>query len=307
MKSAQRAAVLTRDLVAADGRVIARRGRNVDLDLLREVAQGAKPEQRHRPLYETSLAAAALEAFSAPALVHLVGSPEARGQAANTVAEVRFPDPIWEELDLLRTEDPGRFEHGLWTALVAARLFRSALGDAPGVARMVGGALVHDLGMRYASPTLRWKREYLTRAEALQLEEHPLYGAIVLASVLGDAPAVHCALLHHTRAGHGYPRVDGFAQVRGLDLVAVASAFAAMVAPRPFRPRPYDPRGATDQLIEEATAGHFDVRAVRILVHCLRGAKGSFQDLRLPRELTGFRPQGNFHGVTGSSASGAAR
>ncbi|HXN56641.1 MAG TPA: HD domain-containing phosphohydrolase [Myxococcales bacterium] len=302
METAQAGSSLDRDLVAADGRFVAARGRLIGLDLLREVAQAAQPnEHRHRPLYETSLAAAALEAFGAPALTHLVGTPKARGEAANTVAEVRFPDAVWEELDLLRTEDPGRFEHGFWTALVAARLFRSALGDAPAVSRMVGGALVHDIGMRYVSPTLRWKREHLTRAEALKLEQHPIYGALVLASALGDAPAVHCALLHHTRAGLGYPRISGLASMRGLDLVAVASAFAALVSPRPFRPQPYDPRGATDQLIEEASAGHFDPRAVRLLIHCLRGAKGPFRDPRLPRKLTGFRPQGNLHGVAGCS------
>lgn len=307
MDSAQRPSTLTRDLIAADGRVVAARGRTIDLALLREVAAQAKPEQRQRPLYETSLAAAAFEAFSAPVLVHLVGAPEARGQAANAVADVRFPDAVWEELDLLRAEDPARFEHGLWTALVCARLFRSALGDAPGVSRMVGGALVHDLGMRYVSPELRSKREHLTREEALLLDEHPLHGAIVLASALGDAPAVQCALLHHTRASQAAPRVEGLSPVRGLDIIAVASAFAAMVAPRAFRPRPYDPRGATDQLLEEAAAGHFDVRAVRLLVHCLRGARGALQDLRLPRKLTGFRPKRNFHGVAGASAATAQR
>jgi HD-GYP domain-containing protein (c-di-GMP phosphodiesterase class II) len=305
LENVQRGSGLARDLVTADGRVIAVRGRRVNLELLREVAQTAKPHQRQRPLYETSLADAALEAFAAPALTHLVGSPEARGEAANTVSEVRFPDAVWEELDLLRTEDPARLQHALWSAMVAARMFRSALGDAPVVSRMVGGALVHDIGMRYVSPTLRWKRQHLTRTEAVKLEEHPLYGAVILASALGDAPAVHCALLHHTRAGLGYPRISGFASMRGLDLVAVASAFAAMVAPRPFRPRPYDPRGATDQLLEEAAAGHFDLRAVRLLVHCLRGAKGPFRDLKLPRKLTGFRPKGNFHGVGSVSAVAA--
>ncbi len=108
---------------------------------------------------------------------------------------------------------------------------------------------------------------------------------------------MHFALLHHTRAGFGYPRVNGTAPLRGLDVVSVASAFAALIAPRSFRAQPYNARGAVDQLVEEAAAGHFDQRAVRLLIHCLRGAKGSLSDLQLPRKSTGYRPPANHHGL----------
>jgi HD-GYP domain-containing protein (c-di-GMP phosphodiesterase class II) len=305
VESAAGGSTLTRDLIAADGRIVATAGTVVDLQLLRDVAAKAPQLLRHRPLHETSFAAEVLAAFSADALVHLVGSPEAREQAANTVAEVRFPDAIWEELDLLRTEDPLRFTHALWTALVSARLFRAALGEAPGLARMVGAALVHDIGMRYVAPRLRWKRAHLTRGEAIALESHPLFGAVVLASALGDAPAVHFALLHHTRAGFGYPRVQGGAPLRGLDVVSVASAFAAMVAPRSYRPQSYNPRGAADQLLEEAHAGHFDRRAVHLLIHSLRGGRGPVKEMKLPRKRTGFRPTANYHGVAPAAAASA--
>jgi len=129
--------------------------------------------------------------------------------------------------------------------------------------------------------------------------------ALVLARWLGDVPSVHFALLHHTRAGHGYPRVTGAQPLRGLDVVSVASAFAAMIAPRPFRPVPYNPRGAADQLCLEAHAGHFDPRAVRLLIHCLRGAKGSMNELKLPRTATGFRPARNHHGIGQEARAGA--
>lgn len=303
MDGQSRPNVLARDLVAADGRVVARAGAALDLDLLRKVGAQAPSPIRQRPLHETAIASAVLDAFEAPALVHLVGTAAARAEAANTVAEVRFPDAVWEELDLLRTEDPSRFTHALWSALVAARLFRASMGEAPGLIRMVGGALLHDIGMRYAAPKLRWKREHLTAAEAAALEDHPLFGAVVLASALGDAPAVHFALLHHTRSGHGYPRLRATSPLRGLELIAVASAFAAMVAPRSFRPQPYNPRGAADQLLEETKAGHFDERAVRLLIHCLRGARGPLQELQLPAKATGFRPPKNQYGVRLAAAA----
>jgi response regulator RpfG family c-di-GMP phosphodiesterase len=151
--------------------------------------------------------------------------------------------------------------------------------------------------MRYAAPKLRSKRDHLTPNDALGLEDHPIVGALLLARAIGDSPAVHFALLHHTRAGFGYPRLQGKPPLRGLDLVSVASAFAALVGPRPFRQHPFNARGAADQLCDEARAGYFDARAVRLLIHCMRGAKGPITDLKLPRTATGFRPARNNHGV----------
>ena len=298
--------VLTRDLYAADGRLLASRGEVIDLPYLKDACSKVPRGVRERPLHETPLADAVLEAFEAPALAHLVGSDSARANTADAISDVRFPQAVWDELELLRREDPARYQHAIWTALVAARLFRAALGNAPGLSRLAGGALVHDVGMRHTAIRLRFKRDHLTRAEALSLEDHPLVGALILASSLGDAPAVHFALLHHTRAGQGYPRVEGNPPLRGLDLVAVASAFAALVAPRSYRQQPFNPRGAADQLLEEATAGAFDVRAVRLLIHCLRGARGSLGELALPRKPTGFRPPRNHHGVARTSEPATA-
>jgi len=151
--------------------------------------------------------------------------------------------------------------------------------------------------MRHSALRLRFKRDHLTSSEAMALEDHPLLGALLLASVLGDSPAVHFALLHHTRAGFGYPRVQGKPPLRGLDLVAVSSAYAALIAPRTYRAQPFNPRGAIDQLLEDCGAGHFDPRAVRLLIHCLRGGSGAANELVLPRKPTGFRPPANHHGV----------
>jgi HD-GYP domain-containing protein (c-di-GMP phosphodiesterase class II) len=297
MEFSQSGMVLTKDIYAADGRLIASRGEVVDLDCLKAAAANAPRGVRERPLFETTHAEEVLAAFEAPALENLVGSEERRSLAADALAEVRFPQAVWDELEALRREDGPRYQHAIWTAIVAARLFRDALGTAPGVSRLVGGALVHDIGMRHVGLRLRFKRAHLTRAEALSLEDHPLVGALVLASVLGDAPAVHFALLHHSRAGFGYPRLQGRPPLRGLDLISVASAFAALISPRSYREQTFNARGAVDQLTDEAVAGHFDTRAIRILIHCLRNADGPFGTLPLPIRQTGFRPPVNFHGV----------
>jgi HD-GYP domain-containing protein (c-di-GMP phosphodiesterase class II) len=298
--------VLTRDLVTATGKLVASRGEIVDVGYLKHLAAKAPKDVRQRALHETKVSESVLEAFDAAPLQHLAGPPDARAQIADALCEVRFPDAVWQELDALREEDAMRFQHAVWTAVVGARLFCAALGEAPGLSRLVGGALVHDIGMRHAAQRLRFKRDHLTANEALTLEDHPIAGALVLASSLGDAPAVHFALLHHTRAGFGYPRIAGKPPLRGLDLVSVASAFAALVAPRPFRQQPFNARGAADQLCDEANAGYFDARAVRLLIHCMRGAKGQMNDLRLPRTATGFRPARNHHGVSRAQAQAGA-
>jgi HD-GYP domain-containing protein (c-di-GMP phosphodiesterase class II) len=290
--------VLTRDLVAADGRLVASRGEVVDLNTLKDVAARAPRGLREKPLFETTHAEAVLEAFNSTALQHLAGRESTRALAADVLAEVRFPQPIWDELESLRHQDGPRYQHAIFSGITAARLFRAALGSAPGLSRLVGGALLHDIGMLHVAVRLRFKRDYLTRSEALALEDHPILGAMLLASVLGDVPAVHFALLHHTRAGWGYPRVQSHPPLRGLDLISVAGAFAALVAPRSFRLTPFSARGAVDQLIDDAEAGHFDPRAVRLLVHCLRLAPGSIQELQLPRKHTGFRPPVNHHGLS---------
>jgi HD-GYP domain-containing protein (c-di-GMP phosphodiesterase class II) len=289
--------VLSKDLIAADGRLVAGRGEIVDLECLRHVSSLAPRGLRERPLFETSLAEPVLEAFEAEPLKNLVGEDPRRSQVAEVLAEVRFPQQIWDEVEALRKEDPVRFQHAVWTSIVSARLFHLALGTAPGLSKLIGGALTHDLGMRVAGSRLRYKKDHLSRAEAIALEDHPLVGALLLASVLGDAPAVHFALLHHTRAGRGYPRVQGTPPLRGLDLVTVASAFSALIAPRAFRESAYSPRGAIDQLSEDAAASHFDSRAVKLLIHCMRGGRGTVSSVQLPKQMTGFRPPENHHGV----------
>ena len=297
MQYSQSGTVLTKDLVTADGRPLASRGEIVDLARLQALVGKAPRGLRERTLFETPLAESVIEAFDESPLQHLLGG-ESRGRvrAATALDQVRFPQPIWDELEALRREDGPRYQHAIWTAVIVAHLFHLALGTAPGLHRLVGGALVHDLGMRHVAVRLRFKQDHLTRAEALALENHPLIGALILASVLGDAPAVQFALLHHSRTGFKYGRAGSETTLGELDLISVASAFAALISPRSYRLLPYNPRGAVDQLVDDAMAGQFDLRAIRLLIRCLRNAKPN-EDLRFPRKPTGFRPPVNHYGM----------
>src|SRR3989442_14842073 len=115
--------VLTRDLFAADGRLVASRGAIVDLAFVKEVAACAPTGLRERPLHETPAAEAILEAFESPALQHLVGNEASRVLVADTLSDVRFPQAVWEELEALRREGGPRYPPALWTAGIVARLF----------------------------------------------------------------------------------------------------------------------------------------------------------------------------------------
>src|SRR6058998_3263805 len=131
--------VLTKDLIAADGRLVASRGEMLDLAFLKQVADRAPLGMHERPLHETPAAEAVLEAFESQALMHLVGNETSRALVADTISDVRFPQAVWDEVEALRREDGPRYQHAIWTAIIVARLFRSALGTAPGLSRLVGG------------------------------------------------------------------------------------------------------------------------------------------------------------------------
>jgi len=129
-------AVLRRDLVTSEGRRLAARGELVDLTTLRTFVarREVQPELR---LFRTFVAAAVLEGLDAPPLRHLVGSDAARSEVAEVLADVRFPTAVWRELELTQLQDPARFQHGIWSAIVSARLFSVALGTTVGAARAV--------------------------------------------------------------------------------------------------------------------------------------------------------------------------
>ena len=286
--------ILARDLVSADRRLIAPRGHLVDGEFLKEVAARAPRGLPEVPLFETPIGASVLQAFDHRVLEHVIRGESDRAVATDVLAEVRFPQPVWDELQALRNDDGRRYQHAVSTAVIAARLSAMALGTRTGLGRLVGGALTHDLGMRHTPVRLRFRRGHLVPVEAQALKDHTILGALLLASVLGDAPAVRFALLHHDPAGFAYGRSDR--PLRDIDLVSAASAFAAMIAPRSYR-EAFSARGAVDQLVADAMAGRFDLRAIRVLIRCLRGAEPK-APLQFPSKPTGLRPTVNHHGVS---------
>ena len=285
--------VLTRDLLDARGTVLARRGTVVSPAAVSEAALRA-PALPRRVLSETPFAEEIHLPMADPAYRHLFRGEGVQPAVARAVLGARLPQALFDELLALKVSDPLRYRHALTTAAVTVRMLLAALGPEPALSDLAAAGLLHDLGMRHVSFHLLRNGDPLAEHEVAQVAAHPLLGAWHLATVLGRHPAVDAALAHHWRHGHGYPLLPQ-PPPRSVDVVGVASAFAALTQARPFRSDPFDARGAVDVLVAEAQAGLDDVETVRLLVHALRGAQGEIRHVRFGRDRLGHGPTSNRH------------
>ncbi len=130
-------------------------------------------------------------------------------------------------------------------------------------------ALLHGVG-RAAIPNRVWNHAgKLRQAELEQVRRVPYWSARMATRVPGLAGEAHIA-------SHAYERLDGSGCYRGLAdealapehrILAAAAAWAALVAPRPWR-APYAPAAAAALLA--AQAGRFDRHAVEAVIAAAR-------------------------------------
>lgn len=283
--------ILTEEVVDCRGELIAARGVTLSSEAIREAARRA-PALPRLPLEETPLAAEVAAPLAEPAYRHLFGGDAVRDAVRRALLSVRLPEPLFDELLAIRRTRPALHAHSFATAAVAVRMLLGAVGRARAVPEVAAAALLHDLGMRHLPEHLAARRERLGHDEARHVASHPLLGAYHVASVLGQHPAVGAAHCHHWRCGQGYPGLHAQPS-RATEVVAVASAFAALTRPRPFRASPYDARGAADVLVGEAIARHADANTVKLLVHALRGGRGDPRSIRFGRGREGHGPEVN--------------
>lgn len=281
------------DLVDCRGGVIAPRGTVVSPEAIDEVADRAAVSRRVR-LGDTPLAGDLGPPFELAAYRPLFARHGAREAVERTLLSVELPGALVDELLALRDERPTAYLHGVLTAAVSVRVLRAAVGSGRTLAELAAAALLHDLGMRQLPARLLHHRDRLSAEESHRLASHPLLGAYHLAAVLGHHPAVAAARSHHWRCGQGYPTLPG-PPARGVEVIAVASAFCALTQPRPYRSAAFDARGAVDVLVRESVTGHADPTTVKLLVHALRGGDGDPRGLRFATSRDGHGPTVNDH------------
>ena len=189
---------------------------------------------------------------------------EADGSAREQLAAAML---LAETLDL---RDVGTARHSETVGRYAEQIARG-LGWAPArVARVRAAGILHDIGKLGISDAILHKPGRLDAAEWGEMQRHPELGARILEHAnLRDIAG--WVLAHHERVdGAGYPRgIAGDEIPVEARILAVADAYEAMTADRPYR-RALAPDVARGEL--EAGAGtQFDAEVVRAFLAILDG------------------------------------
>lgn len=285
--------ILRRDLVDCGGRVLARKGYEVSLESIAMTAASVQAGSA-APLAGTPVVDDLRQQLLDPNYRHLFRSDAVRDGVARVFEAARLPPTLVAELAAMKQTDPPRYRHAVATAAVSVRMLALGAGEGRVSPDHAVAALLHDLGMHHVPGRVVRHPEGLHGEDTMEVVQHPLLGAYHLACVLGDHPAVEAALSHHWREGQGYPDLR-VAPSRAAEVVAVASAFAALTHARAFRSDAYDARGAVDILVAEAASGFAEPFAVKLLVHAMRGGEGDASSMRMARGRPGHRPVVNHH------------
>jgi diguanylate cyclase (GGDEF)-like protein/putative nucleotidyltransferase with HDIG domain len=147
-----------------------------------------------------------------------------------------------------------------------AELIARELGLTPdAVERVRIAGILHDVGRVGVPDELLSKRGPLTEGDWAWMRSHPEIGARMLETT-DFADIGEWILDHHERPdGKGYPRGRSGTQVPlEASILAVADAYEAMTAVRPYRP-PLDPVAASEELRRGAGA-QFDEQVVDALL-----------------------------------------
>jgi diguanylate cyclase (GGDEF)-like protein len=194
-----------------------------------------------------------------------------RGGTAAEVPDLRLAAAMLlaETLDL---RDAGTAEHSR-TVGAYARDTAAALGLSPErVERLQAAGVLHDLGKLGVPDAILHKTGPLDDAEWREMRRHPEIGARILEHAgLGDIAAWVRA--HHERLdGCGYPSGLGAAEIPlEARVLAVADAYEAMVADRPYRTG-VPPEQARAELLR-CCGTQFDPEVVQAFLSTLPGAE----------------------------------
>jgi HD-GYP domain-containing protein (c-di-GMP phosphodiesterase class II) len=284
---------LRRDLTDCGGRLLARAGSVISVELIAEAADEARPGNL-TPISDTFLADDLAGAARDQALCHLFRAEKDRSAVSRVIEAALLPLLLVEEMAASKISDPIRYHHALASAVVTARMILATPGTGRASAEIAAAALLHDIGMCHVPARVVRTPDSLHGEDAVEIAQHPFLGAYQLARLLGNHPAVEAALAHHWRDGQGYPDLPAPPSPTTA-VVAVASEFAALTQTRAYRSEPYEARSAADVLVAEAASGNADPFAVKLLVHVLRGADGQMNGLRFARARPGMLPEVNRH------------
>jgi HD-GYP domain-containing protein (c-di-GMP phosphodiesterase class II) len=178
-------------------------------------------------------------------------------------------DVIRVLMNAIEARDAASAKHARYVAAIAAAIGQRLALDEETSAALHVAALLHDLGNVLLDREVAATSGPLSREQWAKEREHPVIGAMLMADITTLAAAAPIVRQHHERwDGKGYPDgIAGEAILLAARILAVAEAFASMLATRPHRP------GLTiEQARQQILAGagsQFDPRCVDAFVAAL--------------------------------------
>ncbi len=164
---------------------------------------------------------------------------EVKGTVEGIIAELLANDNVLVHLTDIRTFDDYLFAHSVNVCVLSLLVGISLNYNRTKLTELAVGALLHDIGKIRIDPNILDKPDDLNQEEFAVVKYHTTYGFEILRNH-PDIPllSAHIAFQHHERwDGQGYPRglakqsIHEYARV-----VAVADAYDALLADRPYRP-----------------------------------------------------------------------
>lgn len=133
------------------------------------------------------------------------------------------------------------------------------------------GALCCNIGMISMPDDLVRQARPLSPDEQMLMQQHPLRGAKLLATIPALGPVLPLILHHHENwSGDGYPSgLHGEDIPLGARIIRVVDTYRALVNARPYRPA-YSPEEAL-RLLKNGAGSQFDPQVVDAFVAQLQG------------------------------------
>jgi len=173
-------------------------------------------------------------------------------------------------VNTVEARDPYTRGHSERVGRYAAAIAREMGLPADEVERVQVGGLLHDIGKIGISDAILYKPGQLTDDEHESMKEHPAIGAHIVEGIERLAHVVPIIYAHQERYdGSGYPEgLRGEEIPLAARIVAVADAFEAMTAERPYKPA-MEPAEAL-RLLQEGAGTRWDPQVVDALVRVVR-------------------------------------
>jgi HD-GYP domain-containing protein (c-di-GMP phosphodiesterase class II) len=146
---------------------------------------------------------------AAPLLAHFDASLQAQSSRLwSTIAAAPLPPAIAIRLTVARDTAAQLYEHSLKAVFVALFIGTRARFSERDLQVLATAALLHDIGMMHADPSLYDAEKPLDSAGRRNLHAHPVVGQLIAQRETALSPAVATAIVqHHERLdGSGYPR-----------------------------------------------------------------------------------------------------